>query len=153
MAAEEITKFAINSTLGTSDFQPLDKIITSQRSLAPSDTVIVVLHEGAFSVSTNTTKEITSTFKALKNGSVRIICNGYIESSSGSLEICVTGTNGSKYYASTSETKNIDFTVDIPIVENVTYSFSFYASNSFGWVQSVKIGAQIVDTSLIEYTL
>lgn len=34
---EAITKYAINSTLGTEDFKPLDKIITDGKSLISSD--------------------------------------------------------------------------------------------------------------------
>ena len=156
-------KRALNSTLGTNGFKPLNAIIDEaktailseidgQRSLAASDSVIQVVFSGKKNVTNN--YESVGEFIPRKNGSVRALVEYYNNSTTPrtfNLEIrrvedrVVVGTTSLE--ASGEQTNNVF--VDVPVVANINYEVRCYATSSVS-VTSVKIGAQIVDTSLVE---
>lgn len=82
---EAITKYAINSTLGTDDFQPLDEIVTQgfnqQFTIVASDEVYVPLENLSVYVHLGTT--VTEThpqkFRMLRSG--ELIFKGYYSTS------------------------------------------------------------------------
>ena len=156
-------KRALNSTLGTSSFKPLNVMIDEaktailseidgQRSLAASDSVIQVVFSGSENVSN--TYESIGEFIPRKNGSVRALVEYYNKSSSlrtFTLQIrrvedgVVVGTTSLE--ANGTQANNVF--VDVPVVANINYEVVCYATSAVS-VTSVKIGAQIVDTSLVE---
>ncbi len=145
-------KKTLNSTLGTSDFQPLDKIITGQRTLAASDSVLNVVFSGSTNVSTS--REIIGEFTPKVNGSIRILVtyeNSSVSSRTFYIEV-VKSDNGiivaEKSLTASGEQLNHLF-IDVPIEANVQYEINVNASAGVK-VKSVNIGAQIVDTSLVE---
>lgn len=75
MAAEEITKYAINSTLGTEDFKPLDKIITDGKSLISSDNLYYQIFIGKKTIRGDDyvkTFEIPKKIKFNFNGTIKL---------------------------------------------------------------------------------
>ena len=73
---EAVTKYAINSTLGTDDFLPLDQIIVNQVKIAPSDNVKFIIRE--YSVMSRETYRTykSPTYKMNMYGVVRISASG-----------------------------------------------------------------------------
>lgn len=129
---EAITKYAINSTLGTDEFQPLDKIIKGQRHFASSDVTIAILGDaGSFGF-------LPKSFTPKTSGVVKLI--GDISGSVGEMRIFEDG-NLYKTIASAQ------MPYEISIKKNAVYTFQ--ADNGTG-IDNLKIGAQIVDGSLFE---
>ena len=77
---EAITKYAINSTLGTEDFKPLDKIITDGKSLISSDNLyyqIFVGEKRIFGYDIEKTFKIPKKIKFNLNGAINLKCYLY----------------------------------------------------------------------------
>lgn len=136
---EAITKYAINSTLGTEDFQPLDQIIKGQRTLVASDATYGVIDV-----------ELSNKFYSNVDGSVRIIIKGraygnsthrfnIISNVRGNLATIESKDGTAAAYNSFNKSK------DINIVKGETISFS---KTSSVFPESVTIGASVVDGSL-----
>lgn len=146
-------KHAINSTLGTSEFQPLDKIIDGQRTLAASDSVLNVVFSGNETIGEN--YEIIGGFIPKKNGSVRVIIE-YRNSSNTERTFYAHIIREEDNAVIAKNSLSIGYTqtnvlfVDVPIAAGVSYQIRLFSSNNTTYVTSVKIGAQIVDTSLVE---
>lgn len=137
-------KHALNSTLGTEDFIPLDKLIKGQRTLAASDTTIAVL------VNTNTPStgkiSFTKSFVPKAKGVVRIKVDGYgTRTDEGYVSVAENGKQLASLYfpGGTRET----ISIDISVSKNSIYTFS---QNSYARVYNLSVGAQIVDGSLFE---
>ena len=78
MAAEEITKFAINSTLGTEDFKPLNEIIMQTKDLAASNTLYKIVFPTSHRQSLSRNQDnVLFKFKANRNGSIRLFMSFY----------------------------------------------------------------------------
>jgi hypothetical protein len=72
---EAITKFAINSTLGTDDFKPLDKFITDGKSLISSNNVYYKIFLGELTVNGNDARKSITIPRKIKfnvSGSIKL---------------------------------------------------------------------------------
>ena len=136
-------KRAINSTLGTSSFKPLDKIIKDvvdgQRTLAASDSVIKVIN--------STPSSISNTFLTSKNGSVRIIATLYGGDNIIPARVWVydTFTNQTILELTSYSANGIVQSGDINVVAEKRYGISVTHGTA-----TIKIGANVVDTSLVK---
>lgn len=67
-------KHAINSTLGTADFKPLDKLFLEQKAIVASDMPFytIVAGERTFSVSTSGSNILPYKIKMINSGSLRV---------------------------------------------------------------------------------
>ena len=159
-------KKALNSTLGTSEFQPLDKMIKSQRTYTASDSVLVPLISGASMAMPSTIKKIPGvTFTSKVNGSIRISGQlTYYRSSSTQDMVAViriyddnVGSHKDINVALTGQTDqrvSEAFEMDIPITKDTTYSFGYYVVNAgAAWLNTLKLCGQITDLSMLDYTL
>ena len=131
-------KHALNSTLGTASFKPLNEIIEGQRNLAASDSVIAVVNSNPSSIS--------GTLVTSKNGSIRIMATLYggdniaparvwvydPVTSEGLLELTAYNANG------------IVREGDIAVKAGKRYGFTVTRGTA-----TIKIGANVVDTSLV----
>lgn len=171
-------KHALNSTLGTSNFKPLNTMIDEtksylntqisaavssisstidgQRTLAASDSVLKVLLSSNTLV--NSSGKALGSFTPRKNGSVRILVNLYTTSGDTGRSLTVNilqggnlvtsesvkaaGTSGTSVYYSLS--------LDMPVSANAPYEIYGVTNSSSVYVSELKVGAAIVDTSLIE---
>lgn len=73
-------KYALNSTLGTSDFESLDKIIKGQKSLVASDNLYCVVSTEYIYTAKGVNKEKTL-FKLKADGSFKFSFSAYIDTS------------------------------------------------------------------------
>jgi hypothetical protein len=157
-------KYALNSTLGTKDFQPLDEIIKGQRTYGPSDDVLVLLGPSTpvFVEYDEPEKVIPNIqFKALVNGTVRVKCFAEIQGA-GLNGRAVTAyfrvrKDGNTYLSSSATNPNYDqlseeIIIDCPIEKGSVYTFSASTSNGNAGFGHITICGQIVDLSMIEYT-
>lgn len=129
---ESITKYAINSTLGTGEFQPLDKIIKGQRYFAASDTTIAILG------SAGTVTYLPKSFIPKTNGVVKLTADFEYGTLGGDgLDIFEDGN----LYATTKKD------TEISVKKNSVYTFKTKSGTS---VSDLKICAQIIDGSLFE---
>ena len=142
-------KHAINSTLGTKEFMPIDKLIKSQRTLGASDSTLIVISSS--DRNTGTTRIELGSVTSKINGSVRLLAYGgrsinssgdkhvYVEKSSGDVVAEITFSNT---YSDGMEWRSIDFNV----VAGETYTIKLYCAKT----SSVKIGASVIDGSMME---
>lgn len=142
-------KRTLNSTLGTTDFKPLDKIIEGQRTLAASDSVIQVIQLKETGIGT-TIKEFGK-FVPKVNGSVRIIADISASASpTVTIKVLKNGVQvASKAQEADEDSKKI-ITLDVPIFMGEEYSVGMLSTNKSSHINSISIGANIVDTSLVE---
>lgn len=137
-------KHALNSTLGTEDFIPLDKLIKGQRTLAASDaTIAVIFNTAKPSYGAGT---YTKSFVPKTKGVVRIKVDGYGTSpNEGWVRVKKNGEQLALLYF--PEAKRQTISLDISVSKNSIYTFD---RNSYAGVYNLSIGAQIVDGSLFE---
>lgn len=153
-------KRALNSTLGTSGFKPLDKIITDliigQKRLVASDNVLAVIVSGSSGIGVGDT-EVVGTFTPKVSGSIRLFATAKGNTSSSS-------SNGRIYLRNSSGTNivNIDITassyadyaVDTNITANETYSIVYYrGSNSNNEASSIQVRGSVIDAYTFDYTV
>lgn len=149
-------KHAINSTLGTADFKPLDKIIEGQRTLAASDSVIRVLK----ATETRITSSVNcGTFTPKIGNSVRIVAGvrGLASSGSTSFSLNIVRADGdSAVVATRTVTVTLPITsqtivdVDVPIEANSPYKVEIDSSHTTNYVCYVNVCANIIDSNLVE---
>ena len=72
MAGEEITKYAINSTLGTDKFEPLDKILFNVKTFTPTKESVLVNFGRFYQTLYKQEPLYMGTFKPAVNGSIYI---------------------------------------------------------------------------------
>lgn len=71
-------KYAINSTLGTRDFKPLNEIIMQTKDLAASNTLYKIVFPTSHSQDLSRNKDnVLFKFKANRNGSIRLFMSFY----------------------------------------------------------------------------
>lgn len=158
-------KHALNSTLGTADFQPLDKIIKSQRTYGPSDDVLVTLASGLSMTITSTLKKVPNVkFVPLVDGTLKVMANvtivvsGLGESTSIYFQIYKNGESylsksiGKTGTASGAQRSTQTLEINCPIEKGATYEFYTYVSGSNSILNNLELGGQIVDLSMLEYT-
>ena len=119
---EAITKYAINSTLGTEEFRPLDKIIIGQKALVGSDTTLKVLSNGV-SLSDEQTITLGEIIPKM-NGVLRLKATANIDNYySGAITIYINENAILTFSSQNVETKFADFNVQ----KGETYTFKIYA--------------------------
>lgn len=152
-------KKALNSTVGTKDFQSLDKIIKSQRTYAPSDDVLVLLGPSSPILAENREPEKVIPniqFKALVNGTVRVKC--FTEIYGDATAYFRVRKDGNTYLSSATTNPdeyaplNEEMIIDCPIEKGSVYTFSVLTGGSNARFGPVTICGRIVDLSMIEYT-
>ena len=118
---ESITKFAINSTLGTPDFKPLDQIIIGQKVFVASNEPI------SRAYTKNDNKYYY--FIPYLNGVVRVKFKGINEGKyGGEISIQVWDDNGivaeSEYIVVGSNSTIIDY-LEFPVISGTKYKISY----------------------------
>jgi hypothetical protein len=91
---EAITKYAINSTLGTDDFEPLDKIIKGQKTIVASEKPLVTLWASNDENTFHNDDTIVS-FRANTSGTAKLSVYGYnpTPSKTASIVVEINGVN------------------------------------------------------------
>lgn len=145
-------KHALNSTLGTENFQPLDKIIEGQRTLAASDNVIRVITPPTGSFRNQTS---IGSFTPKVGNSIRVsVVFAPNSATNKTVQLYVGGggknfSTSATFNATTGVTTNGFMEIDVPIEAGVTYGISMSSSDSIR-VVSCKLCASITDANLVE---
>ena len=146
MSWAEVMK--INSDMTMS----LDELIKSQRSLGASDAVMAAPVSSNISIS-NGEKRLLATFKPSVTGSVRITASMRRGTSSEFYTVLSLEENGSeKAYARTDKTTYDIFSFDVEVLAEKTYKI-YLSGTRGGQIDSLKICASVIDTSLLGYTI
>lgn len=146
---EAIAKYALNSTIGTDDFEPLDKIIKGQKTIIASNTPFMPLVANADQVGYEA-GSIIVTFKVNTKGTARLLAKnvettrdtGYIEVLKNGSELFVEGLT----YGQSLELYTRDFSVQRGDVITVK------ADHRGGlkiYLQDLILCADVIDGSLI----
>lgn len=139
-------KHALNSTLGTDDFKPLDEIIRGQRTLAASDATIAVISGSQDYVRSGA---VLPSFVAKTKGVVRVTVSGaMVDAMIGEVYLLILrdGNKVESLYFSTKA--GATYSVDVSVEEGSEISFEI--SKGVFDCKYIHIGAQIVDGSLFE---
>ena len=145
---EAITKYAINSTLGTNNFEPLDKMIIGQKQLLASDNVYQIVKSDTVSVTNPETLNI-DLFKLKMNGSFKISVYAGASSNNGTVRILKNGVDITSI--SVGQTDG-NYASSVIIAErNDIFSVILSAgTNGSLYVYTISILADIIDGSAIE---
>lgn len=159
-------KHAINSTLGTSEFQPLDKIIKSQRTYAASSDILVPLvrDKGFYPSDYGKYYKISGAqLTTFVNGSLRISAQARLQvggHDSGGFYFKIT-KNGQDYdesYRGASGTNGIAYdktiTVDRDIVIETGAVYEFYIQRTVDarvTFNNLDVCGRLTDLSMLNY--
>ena len=157
---EAITKYAINSTLGTKDFKPLDKLIKDQRTYVAGDELLVILLNSSISgVSSTETIIPNVNFTSMVDGSISVFAHLYIsDHNQGTLyisiyedDVKISSFSASGKGISTSE--NVTISNDIIIKKGSKYTFYLQSTNRNGYpiLYSLRLCGHVVDLSMLKY--
>lgn len=147
-------KHAINSTLGTDKFKPLDKLIDDSikgtRTLAASDAVLKVLHGGS------EVEDFTKTFAVNTTGSIRIKVSGRMSNNTSAFQVYITleSTSGAVVASQNISNATGTVTIDVPISKD-TYTLMVektpggISGSPTPKISNVSICAIVTDTELI----
>ena len=130
-------KYALNSTLGTTKFKPLDKLLTdaiiNQTQMIASDDVYLSLDDFEVSVANTETQELyhPTSLKATRNGRIRL--KGTISPSSASAYSFnfVIYKNAEAIYSYATKTE-VEFSIDTDVQINDVIRLYLYAKSSAG---------------------
>lgn len=162
-------KHALNSTLGTSSFKPLNTMIDEakssilskvegQRTLVASDSVLKVLWSGATHLGVVDRKP--GSFVPDKNGSIRVSVKLYTANRTTGRYLTLSILQGTTVIGSVIiDTVGVDNTttyhtgsVDVPIVAGTSYEVNLRANVANVYLSTVELCAAIVDTNLVTVT-
>lgn len=141
-------KHALNSTLGTNSFQPLDQIIKGQRTLSASDNIIAPIVTSSVGGSST---YVFGTFIPNTVGSVKLVGIGKAYSTSGGSFIVKKNgeeTNRFTLPYNTSTAYGDDFSYVLNIEQGAVYEFSGVGI----YCRTLNVCADVIDGSLFSYT-
>lgn len=151
-------KHALNSTLGTPNFKPLDKLFTEHLGLGATDATLKVLKIEETLISSAFVN--IGQFVPTVNGNVRIFLEAKTNipsANAADLLIEIIGSDGSsksQYFNSNANETNVykEYRLDFNIIKNVSYSVQIKRTNatSYIYIKNVKICGSVTDPTLIE---
>ena len=134
MAAEEITKFAINRTLGTDNFKPLDQMIIEQTRMIPTDDLYSNLAGGEIRSLPDGEEEtliLPYRIKMIRYGTVRfkgVLHRTWTRYTRGSFTIYKNDVQVYEWYRNwDTGSSDEDFSIDISFKPNDVFSFELYS--------------------------
>lgn len=145
---EAIAKYALNSTIGTDEFEPLDKIIKGQKSIIASERPLaMLLVESAKSYKNG---DIIATFTANTNGTAKLYAErAYSNYKTASICATINGINYGRISLSTNTYEDVfgdPFSVKKGDIVNITISKD---GLDYVKVKNLTLCADIIDGSLI----
>ena len=153
-------KRALNRSLGTKEFKPLDELIKGQKTLIASDNLYSYIGTpgASWSASQANTTQLPMTLKMNTSGSARIYFEGSSLNSTylGYLYIYKNGVREYSYLISVAPAVNefYPLTYDTSFTKGDVYSFELVSTISVCTVNiaNFQLKADVVDGSLIEIT-
>lgn len=159
-------KYALNSTLGTNEFKPLNEyikdLIIGQKRLTASDAVLaVILNKEIIPNVSETTRITLGTFTPTVSGNIRVFVSAYHDHSSSSSasyvqilssEDIVIGEIAIPKAFSDEPNKNYkDYTLDINVKKDDEYLIRYYKNRGATGIKSVQIKGSVVDATTYNY--
>lgn len=144
-------KHALNSTLGTSNFKPLDQLIAEERDLVASDNLYKYFHVGSKDTVTVANNDIeVFNFVSKRNGSIRIKSQAITTTSGNNVQFRIYEDNVLLYEESFFTTLK-DISTDIQINKEKNYKIALYSkSQQKARLTNTRICANELDISGIE---
>lgn len=152
-------KKALNSTVGTSDFAPLDKVFLKQKQLVASDSPYLTIMGGSKVVPLPTSGSNTvyttlpHQIQMVNGGSARISVELSRSASSVStyLQILVNGTEQKSLNSGANDDGYYLVSTDITFAAGDVISFKIGGyRNASAYYKNLKMNGQVVDSSLIK---
>ena len=150
---EAITKYAINSTLGTEDFKPLDEIITGGKSLITSDNLYYQIYVGdLFVMGNDDIKQIQIPKKIKFNYNGAINLKYYLfNSTDWQYAILEIYKNNQLYQSLTGTEEEILLTTTVTVNKKDEFYFILKNTSEAGtnksYLKDLFIYADVIDTS------
>lgn len=146
-------KKALNSTLGTDKFRPLDKLFLKDKALVASDDLYVII-DSAVSLEVNTTVKSTKKIKMLNSGSVKIGAVSSTPTKSdyySCINVYLNDSDLDQLYFDHTENQSVFSETTINFSENdvITLEYQSPQYQKCGF-SNVALYGRIVDVSLIE---
>lgn len=140
-------KYALNSTLGTDDFKPLDQIIIGQKRFSASDATIKVITQNEIRLSKEST-QILGYFTPKLDGTIRL--NATMDKSSDiygtSITIGLYGSSGGGFLSHNSTT-NVSKSIDLEVSKGIRYEIRIRTSSDPGTFSNISLSAVVTDTN------
>jgi len=145
-----ITKIAINSTLGTDDFQSLDEIIRSQRTLVASDTPykLVTSSWTAPTDASTLPKSLSKTITSTVDGSIKL--TGKINAGSAHADAGANLYFDDTLIATSVSSSDTSFATAVAVKKGSQHTIRFYCKGTQNKIKDLYICADMVDGSLIQ---
>lgn len=144
-------KHALNSTLGTTNFEPLDTIIKGQKRIVASDTPLVIYVNENLPISSGNVKDLGS-FVPSVGGTCRMNINA-TTSGTNAIEIYKNGSLIHNISFSTSIDEYKDFSFDFNIEKGAIYLFKARCSSGYASIAQVKLCGSTIDSALYSYSV
>lgn len=155
---EAITKYAVNSTLGTEKFQPLDKIVVGEKRFIVNETPIALLAENKKITNRERNDDDFQDFALFKpqiDGLVRIKIK-LSTSSMNSHNVKVNVLKGATSTKTISNSGEVEFEFDLNVSAGASYIFQMIESgnstSTIATIESCYLCAQVTDYSHFEYS-
>ena len=139
-------KHAINSTLGQTDFQPLDQIIKGQKTIAPSDQILISLYSGG-----TTVDGLLGTFSFKTTGQARLYVKATGSTGSYFPTVQLIDENNvtvAEFKFNTTAMADQIMTCDFTIIYGKKYRINVRNTAN---VKKIDVCGTIIDGSLFEY--
>lgn len=149
-------KKAINSTLGTNDFEPLNELFFKNKALNASENLYYTIQGESVKVEEGTTYKIPKSIKMYNSGSITIKSN---------LEAPYNGINtylkiyindvsykslSTEATSSTEVSTIVSFNADDVITFEIYVAWTSASSTKYGNFSNLRICADMVDTSVMK---
>ena len=150
---EAITRYAVNSTLGTSDFKPLDQIITGQKRLVASENLYCPVYGYTYFRSDEVTSpKVIDLFRFKHvNGSFKLKLNAKRSGGACDISFLKNGQLVKKITLSTSFHDDYTNAVYASKGDIISIKIEFTTgSYSEATINNINLCADVIDTSAIE---
>ena len=143
---EAITKYAVNSTLGTDKFQPLDQMIVGQKMFVASGTPIAIK---SICRVTSPTPVTIAKFIPQLDGTIQFSCTLEADAYSSPRAYLSIQEDGTKIFSSVSTGSITNVETILNIQKNKTYSFLLYTDSTatMATLDNFKLSGDIVDNN------
>lgn len=146
-------KKAINSTLGTNDFEPLNELFFKNKALNASENLYYTIQSESVKVEEGKTYKIPKSIKMYNSGSITIKSN--LESPyNGRYTYLNIYINNASYKTLSSETTEVSTVVSFNAGDVITFGIfvelTSASSTKYGKFSNLRICADMVDTSVMK---
>lgn len=138
-------KHALNSTIGTSDFAPLNELYIKGKTLVASNNHYMDIYLPQEYAPFDVPRKI----KMKNSGSILIRANAFSYDRQGGLQILINDTIVKTIYGVNSTKPVIDGTINFDAGDEISFKY-IYGKSGATYLSDLKIYADVIDTSMLE---